>query len=81
MADKIIIPKNHTGLLIAALLILEPKTSRPIIQGIEARQKWQQVKTRHKELIEEMTCTEAKLKLAIEFHYSEKTIESIIYSR
>ena len=81
MAERITIQKDYSGLLIAARLILEPKTARPIIQGIEARQTWLEIKKRYRVLMESKTSGEAIYQLSKEYHYSEKNIEAIIYTR
>lgn len=75
------IPQTHDGLLTAARAILEPKSAQPIIQGIEARKTWLEIKKRYRVLMESKTSGDAIYQLSREYHYSEKTIESIIYTR
>lgn len=76
------IPENLDGLLVAAERILDGSpTAGPIIEGLKTRKKWEAVKRRYQVLREDMTGHEAIRHLAKEFHYSEKSIEAILYTR
>jgi hypothetical protein len=65
----------------AAKAILEPKSARPVIQGIESRKGWLEIKERYRVLMEAKTSGEVIYQLTEEYHYSEKNIQAIIYER
>jgi len=80
--DQICIPKNHDGLLQAARQILRPETASPILEGIDARKKWITIQREYALLRSRgVTGDEAIKNLSERYFYSEKTIESIIYTR
>lgn len=75
------IPLTFEGLEIMAELILDKKSSDPIIEGIRTRRKWAQIKREYKILCKSMKSDAARRELSEKYHYSEKTIQSIIYER
>ncbi|MEX0906252.1 MAG: hypothetical protein WD028_11050 [Balneolaceae bacterium] len=58
---------------------LHPATAGPVIQALEQRKTWEHIKQDYELLRKTHKTKEAILLLSERYHYSEKTIESVIY--
>jgi|GEM_PF-1739783 len=65
----------------AARIIVDEPVREIIVQGIRVRKKWKQIKLEYDQIKGEIGSKESVSVLSKKFHYSEKTIESIIYER
>lgn len=80
--DMITIPANIDGLKSATNNILPEKWRKPVLASLDDRIRWENVLREFQELRDAgMQVNHAILELAERHHYSEKTIEAIIYSR
>lgn len=77
----ITIPRSIEGLEEAAEQILDKGNAQPVLEALRSRAKWQRIKEEYRSLKQEVGGTEAMRRLSEKYHYSEKTIEAIVYSR
>lgn len=75
----ITIPRSIEGLEEAAREILDENNAGPVLEGLRARAKWQRIKEEYRLLKKKSGGAEAIRRLSEKYHYSEKTIEKILY--
>lgn len=80
--ERVSIPKTHDGLVEAAREILSPETAKVVIGAIQVRKKWDTIKNEYSLIVSRgVSSKDAIANLAERYHYSEKTIQAILYSR